>query len=157
MKGFLKAIFMTVLLAGMMIIPASAAEDQEVNWGDTNYQIAVPGFIETRDIIINGQNTSVIVVQKPEEIAKYRYHFFDAVTTDANVTHIMSHVYNLKLEVIGDYMTELENGRASYVPYLYDDFDTLSKEPIYCGFSFMGVGDQVIYDFPIWVVFEDKK
>ena len=38
MKGFFRVIFATILLAGMLIIPASAAEDQAVNWGDTNYQ-----------------------------------------------------------------------------------------------------------------------
>lgn len=157
MKGFFRAICATIILAGMMIIPASAAEDQAVNRGDERYQIMVPGFIETRDMTINGQNTSVIVVQKPEEYTKYRYRFFDAVSTDANVTHITSNVYNLNLEIIGDYMAEIENGRIEYVPYLYDDFDNISKEPIYCGFSFRGIGDSIIYDFPIWIMFEDKK
>ena len=157
MKGFLKAIFVTILLTGMMIIPASAAEDQAINLGDERYQIMVPGFIETRDMTINGQNTTVIVVQKPEEISKYRYQFFDVVTTDANATYIISFVYNMKQEVVGDYVTDLENGRTSYVPYLYEDFDDLSKEPIYCNISFTGIGDKTIYDFPIWVLFEDKK
>ena len=63
----------------------------------------------------------------------------------------------LKQEVVGDYVTDLENGRTSYVPYLYDDFDDLSKEPIYCKISFTGIGDKTIFYFPIWVLFEDKK
>ncbi|MFT4107214.1 MAG: hypothetical protein QM657_15775, partial [Lacrimispora sp.] len=67
MKGFFRVIFTAILMAGMLIIPASAAEDQAVNWGDTNYQIMVPGFIEGRDITINGQTTPAIVVQKPEK------------------------------------------------------------------------------------------
>ena len=157
MKGFLKAIFVTILLTVMMIMPASAAEDQAINLGDERYQIMVPGFIETRDMTINGQNTTVIVIQKPEESSKYRYQFFDVVTTDANASYIISFVYNMKQEVVGDYVTDLENGRTSFVPYLYDDFDELSKEPIYCKISFTGIGDKAIYDFPIWVVFEDKK
>ena len=157
MKGFLKAIFVTILLTVMMIIPASAAEDQAINLGDERYQIMVPGFIETRDMTINGQNTTVIVIQKPEESSKYRYQFFDVVTTDANASYIISFVYNMKQEVVGDYVTDLENGRTSFVPYLYDEFDELSKEPIFCKISFTAIGDQTIYDFPIWVLFEDKK
>lgn len=157
MKRFLKAIFVTILLTCMMIIPASAAEDQAINVGDERYQIMVPGFIETRDMTINGETRTVIVVQKPEECSKYRYQFFDVVTTDANATYIISFVYNSKLEAVGDYVTDLENGRASFVPYLYDDFNEFSKEPIYCKISFTAIGDQTIYDFPIWVLFENKK
>lgn len=157
MKGFFRSIFATIILAGMMIIPASAAEDQAVNWGDERYQIMVPGFIEARDMTINGQTTSVIVVQKPEKNAENRYRFFDIVTTDTNAVSMTSTVCKLNLEYAGDYMTDLENGRVSYKPILADDFENLSKEPIYFGFTLRDSKWNEIYEFPIWVVFEDKK
>jgi len=54
-------------------------------------------------------------------------------------------------------MTELVDGRVSYVPFLDDDFEILSKEPMYFGFSFRDSNWNKIYDCPLWVVFEDKK
>lgn len=125
MKGIFRVIFTTILLAGMLIIPTSAAEDQAVNWGDTNYQIMVPGFIEGREITINGQTSSAIVVQKPEKNSDNKYHIFDIVTTDTNATSITSTVYNSKEEYAGDLMTDLENGRVSYVPFLSDEHDKI--------------------------------
>ena len=157
MKGFIRAIFATIILAGMMIIPASAAEDQAVNWGDERYQIMVPGFIEARDMTINGETTSVIVVQKPEKNAENKYRFFDIVTTDTNAISITSTVCKLNQEYAGDLMTELVNGRVSYVPFLDGDIEDLSKEPLYFGFTFRDSNWNEIYDFPLWVVFEDKK
>lgn len=157
MKVFFRVIFTTILLAGMLIIPASAAEDQAVNWGDTNYQIMVPGFIEGRDITINGQTTPAIVVQRPEKNSDNKYRIFDIVTTNTNATSITSTVYNSKEEYAGDLMTDLENGRVSYIPVLSDDFESLSKEPMYFGFSYRDKDWNEIYKFPIWIVFEDKK
>ncbi len=157
MKGFFRVIFATIILAGLMIIPASAAEDKAVNWGDERYQIMVPGFIETRDMTINGETTTVVVVQKPEKNAENKYRFFDAVTTDTNAVSITSTVFKVNQEYAGDLMADLENGRVSYVPFLDDDFENLSKEPIYFGFSFRDSSWNKIYDCPLWVVFEDKK
>lgn len=157
MKGFIRAIFATIILAGLMIIPASAAEDQAVNWGDERYQIMVPGFIEARDMTINGQTTTVIVVQKPEKNAENKYRFFDIVTTDTNAVSITSTVCKLNQEYAGDLMTDLENGRVSYVPFLDGDIEDLSKEPLYFGFTFRDNSWNEIYNFPLWVVFEDKK
>ena len=157
MKGFLRAIFATIILAGLMIIPASAAEDQAVNWGDERYQIMVPGFIETRDMTINGETTTVVVVQKPEKNAENRYRFFDIVTTDTNAVSITSTVLKVNHEYAGDLMIELDNGRVSYVPFLDGDIEELSKEPLYFGFTFRDNKWNEICDFPLWVVFEDKK
>ena len=157
MKGFFRAIFATIILAGLMIIPASAAEDKAVNWGDERYQIMVPGFIETRDMTINGETTTVVVVQKPEKNAENKYRFFDVVTTDTNAVSITSTVLKVNQEYAGDLMTDLENGRVSYVPFLDGDIEDLSKEPIYLGFSFRDSSWNKIYDCPLWVVFEDKK
>ncbi|MDK2965632.1 MULTISPECIES: hypothetical protein [Lacrimispora] len=155
MKRLFRVILTTLLLAGIMIIPASAAQEQTVNWGDENYQIIVPGFIESRDITINGQTTPAIVVEKPDINSENRYHFFDIVTTDTNATMITSTVSTADTAV-GDYMVDLQDGRVSYDPNLYEDFDSISNQPIYFGFSYRDNNFNVIKEFPIWIVFAEK-
>ncbi|GLB25825.1 hypothetical protein LXJ15735_20660 [Lacrimispora xylanolytica] len=155
MKKLLKVILTTVLLACIMILPASAAQEQTVNWGDTNYQIIVPGFIGGKDITISGQTTPAIVIEKPTINSENRYHFFDIVTTDTNATLITSTVSTADT-VVGDYMVDLQDGRVSYIPFFTEDFNSISNEPIYFGFSYRDNNFNVIKEFPLWVVFQDK-
>lgn len=41
-------------------------------------------------------------------------------------------------------------------PNLYEDFDSISNQPIYFGFSYRDNNFNVIKEFPIWIVFAEK-
>lgn len=154
-RTMFKMVIVAFLITSLSVIPVSAAHQENVNWGDTAYQIIVPGFIEGRDITIDGEKVSAIVVEKPEIKSNGRYDFFEIVTTDTNAVMITSSVLTPAYDQVGDYMADLEGGRIMYSPTLYEDFDELSEEAIYLGFSFRNQNFEVIYEFPVWVIFED--
>lgn len=155
-KSMFKTLMSTLLIAGMFVLPVSAAQVQNVNWGDKAYEIIVPGFIEGRDITIGDATTPAIVVEKPAQKSNGRYDFFEIVTTDKNAVMITSNVMDMDGEMLGDLMAELEDGRVVYSPTLYEDFDEISDKPLFFGFKFRDIESNTIYEFPLWIVFEDK-
>ncbi len=153
-KMMLRMLMATLLIASLIVAPVSAAAKEEtVNWGDKAYQIIVPGFIEGKDITIDGKKTPAIVVQTPAIKDNNRYEFFQIVVTDPKATMITATVSTME-DSVGDFMADLENGRVGFSPQLYDDFEALIDQPLYLGFSVRDKDFKVIYEFPLWVVFE---
>lgn len=157
MKKVFKMLMATLMIAGLLVSPASAAEEKSVDWGDKAYTINVPGFIEGRDITVDGKTTPAIVVEKPENKSDNRYNFFEIVTTDPKAVMVTSSLYTSAFEELGDFMGELEGGRVAFTPTLYEAFEDVSGQPLYLGFSFRNDAFEVIYEFPLWVVFEEGK
>ncbi|QNU68166.1 hypothetical protein EHE19_007005 [Ruminiclostridium herbifermentans] len=116
----------------------------------------MPGFIEGRDITVDGGTVYAIVVEKPEPNSRGTYDFFEIVTTDPKAVTITSSVLTSTFNQMGDFEAELEDGRVTYNPYLYEYFEILGREPLYLGFSFLDKNSEVIYDFPLWVIFEGE-
>lgn len=156
-KSMFKMLMVTILITSLSVISVNAAYEENVSWGDEAYQIIVPGFIEGRDITIDGETVPAIVVEKPKVKSNGKYDFFEIVTTDPDAVMITSSVLTPAYEQVGDYMADLENGSITYSPFLYEDFDEISKEALYLGFSFRDANFKVIYDFPLWVVFDDGE
>jgi hypothetical protein len=154
-RTMLKMLVITFLITSLNVVPVSA-DYEEVFWLDPAYKIYVPGFIEGRDITVNGETVHAIVVEKPETNSRGTYDFFEIVTTDPNAVTITSSVLTPRLEQMGDFMADVEDGRVTYNPYLYEYFDILGKEPLYLGFSFRNQDFEVIYEFPIWFIFEGE-
>jgi len=157
MKKVFKMLMATLMIAGLLVAPVIAAQEKSVDWGDEAYKIIVPGFIEGRDITIDGKTTSAIVVEKPENKSDNRYNFFEIVTTDPKAVMVTSSLYTSASDELGDFMGELEDGRVAFTPTLYEDFGAVSGQPLYLGFSLRNNDFEVIYEFPLWVVFEEGK
>lgn len=155
-KPIFKVLMATLLIFGMSVLPVSAAEEKKVNFGDEAYQIIVPGFIGGRDIKVGDKTVSAIVVQKPEKNSNGKYDFFEIVTTDENAFLITSNILNINGELMGDLMADLNDGRVTFTPVMLEDFDEISNEPLFFGFDFRDIYFNVLYDFPLWIVFEDK-
>ncbi len=157
MKKVFKMLMATLMIASFLVFPVIAAEEKSVDWGDQAYKIIVPGFIEGRDITVDGKTTSAIVVEKPENKSDNRYNFFEIVTTDPKAVMVTSSLYTAASEELGDFMADLEDGRVAFTPTLYEAFEDVSGQPLYLGFSFRNDAFEVIYEFPLWVVFEEGK
>lgn len=157
MKKVFKMLTATLMIASLLVFPVIAAQEKSVDWGDEAYKIIVPGFIEGRDITIDGKTTSAIVVEKPENKSDNRYNFFEIVTTDPNAVMVTSSLYTAAFDELGDFMGELEDGSVAFTPTLYEDFGAVSGQPLYLGFSLRNNDFEVIYEFPLWVVFEEGK
>ncbi|PYG88760.1 hypothetical protein LY28_01115 [Ruminiclostridium sufflavum DSM 19573] len=153
-KMMLKTLAVAMILTCLSAFPVSAAHEETVSFGDDAYQIVVPGFIEGRDVTIDGETVHAIVVEKPEKKSNGRYDFFEVVTTDPDVFMITSTISTM-YDPIGDLMLDIEDGHVTFSPSFYEDFDEAAKEPLYFGFSLRDIDFNVIYDFPIWFVFED--
>ncbi|MPM65189.1 hypothetical protein SDC9_112081 [bioreactor metagenome] len=156
LNAFRKLFLSVLIVAGLTVIPAAAAYEETVHWGDPTYQILVPGFIEGRKIEINGQTTDAIVIEKPAKNSYGKYTFFEIITTDKKATMVTSTVSTYE-EAIGDFMADLENGTVSYSPTLMENLDDVADQPIYMGFSFRDDAFDVIYECPLWVVFEGSE
>jgi Copper amine oxidase N-terminal domain. len=154
MKTPFKILMTTLILVGLMISPASAAEQKTVDLGDPAYQIIVPGYIGQKDITEGGQTIHAIVVEKPAQNSNGRYDFYEIVTTDPKAVTITSNPSYMG-EAVGDLMSDVENGRLSYTPTLYDDLANISDQPLYLGFSARDKDFKTIKEFPVWFVFGD--
>ncbi len=155
-RTVLKMLLAILIVASFPISAISATKEQVVDWGDKEYRIIVPGFIEGRDIVIDGTTVHAIVIEKPEPKSNGMYSFFEIVTTDPKVAMVTSSVGNMD-EQLGDFMSAVENdGRVTFTPTLYDDFEVISQNPLYLGFSFRNGDFEEIYEFPLWVIFEGE-
>ena len=154
MRKMFKMLAAMILILGLSVIPVSASEGALLNWGDEAYQIIVPGFIEVRDIVIEGETTPAVVMEKPAKKDNGRYDFFEVVTTDADAVMITSNIGTFE-EAHGDLMAELEEGKVVFSPTLYDDLDEIAAEPLFFGFAFRNMESEAIYEFPLWIVFEE--
>ncbi len=152
-KAMLRMLVAILMIVSLMTMPVSAAQE-EVSWGDAAYKIIVPGFIEVRTITIYDEEVEVIVAEKPELKSNNRYDFFEIVTTDAAATMITSMVGTTE-EQLGDLMADLENGRLMFSPTMYASLDEIEGQPLYLGFSFRNADFEVIYEFPVWFLFEE--
>lgn len=147
-----------LVITSLSVFPVSAAKEESVDWGNAAYRIIVPGFIEGRDVEVgDGKTTPAIVVEKPAQNSNGRYTFFEIVTTDPDAVLVTSTLYTAEFDQIGDYMADLEDGRVKFSPNLMADFDEVSEQPLYLGFSFRNADFEVIYEFPLWVVFEEGE
>lgn len=153
-KTMLRMLVAVLMIASLAIMPVSAAQEETFNWGDAAYKIIVPGFIEVRTMTIYDEEVKVIVAEKPELKSNSRYDFFEIVTTDSSATMITSMVKTMEDE-LGDLMADLENGRLVFSPSMYASLDEVEGQPLYLGFSFRNAGFEVIYDFPVWFLFEE--
>lgn len=155
-KSALKMLVATLIIASLSVFSVNAAQEEVVDWGDSNYQIVVPGFIEGRNVTVDDVTIHAIVVEKPVKKSNGMYDFFEIVTTDSNAVTVTSSVGTMD-DDLGDFMGDLKNGRIMYSPTLYADFEEISDQPLYLGFSFRDEDFNIIYEFPVWFVFEEGE
>lgn len=153
LKKLFKLFMAALMITSLSAIPVSAAQEESVDFGNPAYQIIVPGFIGEKDITVDGETISAIVAEKPEKNSYGKYDFFEIVTTDPDAVMVTSSAATADGE-LGDLMGDLEDGRLVYSPTLYEDFEEISDQPLYFGFSLRNANFDVIYEFPVWFVFE---
>lgn len=157
-KSWHKFLFSTMVIIGLMMLPAYAAQTETISLvdADSGYKIVVPNFIDVRDVEVDGEIIKAVIAEKPVKDSSGMYTFFEIQTTYEEASMIASNP-GTYYEQIGDLFYEVENGSVTYRPTLYEDFEELVSENVFVfNFSVFDENSEVINIFnDIYFVFED--
>lgn len=160
-KSWNKFLVSVMVIMGLLTFPAYAANEETISLinEESGYKIVVPGFIDVREVEVDGQAVPAVVAEKPAIESSGRYKFFEIVTTDEDASMIVSFPGTNEYEQIGDYTSDVENGRVTYSPTLYDDFEELVSDNVFCfDFAVYNKDSEMIQNFVnIYFVFENVE
>ncbi|WFA08012.1 stalk domain-containing protein [Tissierella sp. Yu-01] len=156
-----KILLLTLVIMVFIGLPAHAAQTETISLkdADSGYKIVVPGFIDVREVEVDGEIITAVIAEKPAKESSGRYKFFEIITTNEDASMIVSYPGTTEYEQIGDYASDIENGKVTYSPTLYDDFEELVADSVFCfDFSVYNEDNEMIDNFiKIYFVFESVE
>ncbi|WP_312702481.1 stalk domain-containing protein [Sedimentibacter sp.] len=155
-KSWHKFLLSIMLVLGIMMVPVYGAQTEVVDLVDANsgYKMVVPNFIDIKEVEVDGEVIRAVVAEKPVKDSMGTYTFFEIQTTDENASMVAS-APGTFYEQIGDLFYEFEDGKVSYRPSLYVDFEEVFSDNVFTfNFSVRDKNDEeIIYINSIYFMF----
>ena len=155
-KSWHKFLLSIMLVLGIMMVPVYGAQTEVVDLVDANsgYKMVVPNFIDIKEVEVDGEVIRAVVAEKPVKDSMGTYTFFEIQTTDENASMVAS-APGTFYEQIGDLFYEFEDGKVSYRPSLYVDFEEMFSDNVFTfNFSVRDKNDEeIIYINSIYFMF----
>lgn len=116
---------------------AAAAKEIDVVKADSGYKLSVPGYLDTKEVEVDGAKVSVIVVKAPEaKNADGTYTLFDIKTTAKDVVKVKSTPVAKEAGLISAFEGEVKDGAVAYAVTFAKELKDIEKEQIIkCDFA----------------------
>lgn len=161
-KVLLKVLTMAMVLAGLTLSPvfaedaaadkaadqtadavkatetteAKEAKEIDVVKADSGYKLSVPGYVDTKEVEVDGAKVSVIVVKAPEKNADGTYTLFDIKTTVKDAVKVKSTPTAKEKDLISAFEGDVKDGSVAYAVKFAKELKDIEKEQVIkCDFS----------------------